>query len=310
MPELPEEPSFPGEAGSAVEVIVEPRARDLGGFEVRRALPSLRRRSVGPFVFLDRMGPATFGAGAGLDVRPHPHIGLATVTYLLEGELLHRDSLGNVQVIRPGAVNWMTSGSGIAHSERTPPGARAGGGTLSGVQAWVALPRGDEETAPGFAHTGGEELPVLEDGGARLRVVVGALHGARSPVRVFSPTLLVDARLEAGARLTVPAEHEERAAFVVEGTLEESGAPIAAGQLAVLRPRAAALLRATTPARLLLLGGDALAEPRHIWWNVVSSSRERIEQAAADWAAGRFAPVPGETELIPLPERPRIATYP
>jgi redox-sensitive bicupin YhaK (pirin superfamily) len=256
------------------------------------------------------MGPATFRAGDGLDVRPHPHIGLATVTYLFEGELLHRDSLGNVQLIRPGAVNWMTSGRGIAHSERTPPDARAGGGTLSGVQAWVALPRRDEETEPGFAHTGGEALPVLDADGARLRLVVGALHGARSPVRAFSPTLLVDARLAAGACLPIPAEHEERAAFVVEGTVEESGAAIAAGQLAVLRPRAVALLRATTAARVLLVGGDALAEPRHIWWNFVSSSRERIEQAAADWAAGRFAPVPGETELIPLPERPRIATYP
>lgn len=310
MPDLPDEPGFPGDPRSALEVVVQPRPRDLGGFEVRRALPSIRRRSVGPFVFLDRMGPASFGAGQGLDVRPHPHIGLATVTWLFEGELLHRDSLGCVQVIRPGEVNWMTSGRGIAHSERTPPSGRAGGGALSGVQAWVALPRAAEEADPGFAHTGAGELPSLEDGGASLRIVVGELHGARSPVRTFSATLLVDARLDAGARLPFPAAHEERAALVVEGTLEESGATLAAGELAVLRPRAEAVLRATAPARVLLLGGDALDAPRHVWWNFVSSSRERIEQAAADWAAGRFAPVPGETEFIPLPERPRIATYP
>jgi hypothetical protein len=304
-PYVPAEPSFDPGPGSAIETVVVPRTRDLGGFEVRRALPSARRRMVGPFVFFDQMGPAVFRGGQGIDVRPHPHVGLATVTYLFEGELLHRDSLGTVQVIRPGAVNWMTAGRGIVHSERTPPPARVEGATLSGIQSWVALPRDHEETAPAFVHTPAEDLPTVEGEGVRVRVVAGALFGVRSPVRVFSETVYADATLQAGASLEVPAGHEERAAYVVEGTVEESGASFEPGRLLVLRPGARVLLRATSAARVVVLGGDAMDGPRHIWWNFVSSSAERIEKAAADWSAGRFAPVPGETEAIPLPSRPR-----
>jgi redox-sensitive bicupin YhaK (pirin superfamily) len=309
-PDLPDEPTRDPGPDTAVETVVVPRTRDLGGFAVRRALPSLQRRMVGPFVFLDEMGPATFGPGQGLDVRPHPHIGLATVTYLFDGAIVHRDSLGTVQVIEPGAVNWMTAGRGIAHSERTPAAARAGGGRLSGIQLWVALPRRDEEAPPAFAHTPAGSLPALEDGGVRLRVVLGAMHGARSPVPVFSPSACADARLAPGARLEVPADHEERAAYVAEGEVEEGGAAFGAGQLLVFRPRAPVVLRARASSRLLVLAGEPLDGPRHVWWNFVSSSRERIEQAASDWAAGRFAPVPGDDERIPLPDRPGVARYP
>jgi redox-sensitive bicupin YhaK (pirin superfamily) len=309
-PYVPPEPFVDAAPGSALETVVVPRTRDLGGFEVRRALPSARRRMVGPFVFLDQMGPAVFRGGRGIDVRPHPHVGLATVTYLFDGALLHRDSLGTVQAIRPGAVNWMTAGRGIVHSERTPPEARVEGATLFGIQTWVALPRAYEEAAPGFAHTPAEALPSLEGDGVRLRVVLGALFGARSPVQTFSETVYAEAALAPGARLDVPTEAEERAVYVVEGVVEESGAAFEAGRLLVLRPGAPVLLRAAGPARLLVLGGEPMDGPRHIWWNFVSSSLERIEQAAADWAAGRFDPVPGETDFIPLPSQPRIARYP
>jgi redox-sensitive bicupin YhaK (pirin superfamily) len=307
---LRQEPHADGRPLSAVETVVVPRTRDLGGFEVRRALPAAGRRMVGPFVFLDQMGPALLGGGQGLDVRPHPHVGLATVTYLLDGELLHRDSLGSVQAIRPGDVNWMTAGRGIVHSERTPPAARAAGGRLFGIQSWVALPRDREEIAPAFAHVSADELPALEGEGLRVRVIAGTLYGVRSPVAVFSETLYADAVLEPGARLAVPPEHEERAVFVLEGGLEASGAGFAAGQLHVLRPGATVVLRATSAARLLLLGGEPMDGPRHVWWNFVSSSAERIEQAAADWAAGRFDPVPDETESIPLPSGPRVTRTP
>jgi hypothetical protein len=310
MQPIPEEPDQDQGSQSPVETVVVPRTRDLGGFEVRRALPSARRRMVGPFVFFDQMGPTVFRGGQGLDVRPHPHIGLATVTYLFEGEILHRDSLGTVQLIEPGAVNWMTAGRGIVHSERTPPASRVEGRRLSGIQTWVALPEADEETAPAFAHTPAADLPTLDGDGVRLRVIAGALHGARSPVRVFSETIYADAAIEAGARLEVPAEQEERAAYVVDGAVEESGASFAAGQLLVFRPGAPVVLRATSAARVLVLGGAPMDGPRHIWWNFVGSSAERIDQAAADWKAGRFAPVPGETERIPLPDQPRIARYP
>ena len=265
---------------------------------------------VGPFVFLDQMGPAVFRSGQGLDVRPHPHIGLATVTYLFDGEILHRDSLGTVQPIRPGAVNWMTAGSGIVHSERTPPEARASGGRLFGVQIRLALPERDEETAPAFVHTPADALPVITAHGLRLRVVIGSLHGARSPVRTFSETVYADVELDAGARFEIPADHEERAIFVVEGALDVSGDVFPAGQLLVLRPRRDVLVHAPGSARLLVLGGEPMDGPRHISWNFVSSSRERIELARADWAAGRFPLVPGETERIPLPDEPRVPRYP
>jgi redox-sensitive bicupin YhaK (pirin superfamily) len=289
---------------SAVETVIMPRTRDLGdGFEVRRALPSAQLRTVGPFVFFDQMGPVAFPAGNGLDVRPHPHIGLATVTYLFEGEILHRDSLGTVQPIRPGAVNWMTAGRGIVHSERTPPELRAREDVrLFGVQTWVALPKAFEETAPAFAHHRADQLPVLEEPGKRLRLIVGTLYGARSPVVVFSEMFYADAELRNGARLDIPAEHAERAIYVVAGRIEIAGAPIDAGRLIVLGPGADIAIAASGAARLLLFGGAPMDGPRHLWWNFVSSSQERIEQAKEDWKAGRFAPVPGETEFIPLPE--------
>jgi hypothetical protein len=310
QPELPEEPFADRPDDPAVETVVVPLTRDLGGFEVRRALPSRRRRMIGPFVFFDEMGPATLAPGQGLDVRPHPHIGLATVTYLFAGELLHRDSLGTVQVIRPGAVNWMTAGRGIVHSERTPPSARAAGGPLSGIQLWVALPRAHEEAAPAFAHTPADALPVVEGEGVRLRVLAGDLHGARSPVVPPSAAFYADAALAPGARLAVPALHEERAVYVATGELDVGGERHAAGRLLVLRPGAEVVLEARTPARALLLGGEPLDGPRHVWWNFVASSRDRIEQAKADWARGRFEPVPGELERIPLPDEPRVPRYP
>lgn len=292
----------PQPPATALETVIVPRTRDLGdGFEVRRVLPSAERRMVGPFVFFDAMGPTAFRAGSGLDVRPHPHIGLATVTYLFEGEILHRDSLGTVQPIRPGEVNWMTAGRGIVHSERTPPEIRRGMSRLAGIQVWVALPREHEETAPAFAHHGAAELPVIEGEGKRLRLVLGALEGARSPVSVLSEMVYADATLEAGARFEVPADHEERALFLAEGRIAIAGEAFEPGRLLVLRRGEAVVAAALAPSRLLLLGGAPMDGPRHIWWNFVSSSQERIEAAKADWQAGRFPPVPGETELIPLP---------
>jgi redox-sensitive bicupin YhaK (pirin superfamily) len=285
----------------AIETIIVPRPRDLGGFTVARVLPAAERRMVGPFVFLDQMGPADFAPGSGIDVRPHPHIGLATVTYLFRGEILHRDSLGSVQPIRPGEINWMTAGQGIVHSERTPPAIRASGGTLAGMQSWIALPKDDEETAPSFAHHGAAALPVVDGEGRRVRVLIGTIYGARSPVRTFSETLYADVSLTSGATLPVPAEPEERALYLVEGTVEIAGEAIAPGRLLVLRPAAKIAVIARSAARLMLLGGAKLDGPRHLWWNFVSSSRERIEQAKADWRDGRFPPVPGDGEFIPLP---------
>jgi redox-sensitive bicupin YhaK (pirin superfamily) len=310
--QMPEEPFADRDPASPIETVILPRTRDLGdGFTVRRALPSMRRRMVGPFIFFDQMGPALFRAGEGLDVRPHPHIGLATVTYLFEGEILHRDSLGTVQPIQAGAVNWMTAGRGIAHSERTPNHVRASGGKLFGIQIWVALPKRDEEMEPSFAHTPADALPVLEDRGLRLRLIAGALFGKRSPVQTRSELFYADATLAPGARLEVPGEHEERAVFVAEGEIDAGGERFTAGQLVLLKPQHAVAVEARGTARILLLGGATMDGPRHIWWNLVSSSREQIEQAKADWAAGRFPKVPGETEFIPLPgNEPPLPKYP
>ncbi|HVF41832.1 MAG TPA: pirin family protein [Pyrinomonadaceae bacterium] len=301
----------------ALETVVSTRVRDLvDGFKVRRVLPSARRRMVGPFIFLDQMGPEILSAGRGLDVAPHPHIGLATVTYLFKGELLHRDSLGTVQPIRPGAVNWMTAGSGIAHSERTPPEMRAEGSDLFGVQSWVALPLRHEETGPAFAHHDASELPLVEGEGKRVRLIAGEMFGARSPVETLSEMFYADAELNAGSRLQVPAGQEERAAYVVGGEValsREGGATFGAGQLMVFKPGAEVTLEAhaSSGARVMLLGGEPLDGRRHIWWNFVSSSQERIEQAKEDWKAGRFAPVPDETESIPLPRSgPVVVRYP
>jgi redox-sensitive bicupin YhaK (pirin superfamily) len=294
-----------------LDALIVPRSRDLGGgFHVRRSLPAAERRAVGPFVFFDQMGPVAFGPRQGLDVRPHPHIGLATITYLFEGEILHRDSLGTVQPIRPGEVNWMTAGAGIVHSERTPQALRKAGSRAFGIQAWVALPREHEEDAPAFVHLGADSLPVLEERGCRIRLIIGALSGARSRVPTVSEMFYADATIEAGGKLALRAEHEERAAYITEGTLELGGKQYNAGQMLVFTPGIEAALGAPSATRLLLLGGAPLG-PRFIWWNFVSSRKERIAQAAADWKAGRFAAVPGETEFIPLPERaPDVADYP
>jgi redox-sensitive bicupin YhaK (pirin superfamily) len=286
-----------------IETVIVPRARDLGGFSVRRALPSTRRQMVGPFIFFDQMGPAEFLLGTGLDVRPHPHIGLATVTYLFEGEIRHRDSLGTDQPIRPGDVNWMTAGRGIAHSERSPPSERAHGGRLFGIQAWVALPASAEETAPDFAHHGRAALPTIVAEGKKVRLITGSLYGERSPVPTFTEMFYADAAIEEGAKLPLPAEHEERAVYVVEGGIEVAGDHSPAGQLLVFRPGDQITLTARGRARLLLLGGEPMDGLRHIWWNFVASRQDRIEQAKADWRAGRFSPVPGETEFIPLPNQ-------
>ncbi len=297
-----------------VETVIDTRARDLvDGFKVRRALPSRQRRMVGPFIFLDQMGPELLREGRGLDVAPHPHIGLATVTYLFAGELLHRDSLGSVQPIRPGEVNWMTAGRGIAHSERTPQEMRAVGSDLFGIQSWVALPTQYEETDPTFVHHDASELPIVEDHGKRVRLICGSLYGARSPVRLLSDMFYAEVILEGDARLQVPIDYAERAAYVVEGSigLATEGETFHAGQLIVFKPASEIILNASGQARLMLLGGEPLEGRRHIWWNFVSSSPERIEQAKDGWKSGRFSPVVDETEFIPLPETgPVVVRYP
>jgi redox-sensitive bicupin YhaK (pirin superfamily) len=282
--------------------IIDPRAHDLGGFSVRRVLPHINARHVGPFVFFDHMGPAAFPPGQGIDVRPHPHIGLATVTYLFEGAIEHRDSLGFVQTIRPGDVNWMTAGSGIVHSERSPAAERAAGHTLHGIQVWVALPQDAEETEPSFHHHGADALPRIERDGVAMRLVIGSAFGLRSPVLTFSEMFYLGAAFEPGSALSLPPEHAERAVYVAAGALEIGGQAIAAGQLAVLPPGADVVLRAPAATRAILFGGAPLDGERHLWWNFVASSRERIERAKDDWRAGNFGGVPGETEFIPLPE--------
>jgi redox-sensitive bicupin YhaK (pirin superfamily) len=289
---------------TGVDQVIIPRAHDIGGFEVRRALPAVQRQMIGPFIFFDQMGPGEFLSGQGLDVRPHPHIGLATVTYLFEGAIQHRDSLGSDQSIEPGDVNWMTAGRGIAHSERTGAALRRRGSRLFVIQSWVALRKDAEETAPSFEHLAAARLPLIEDRGVRLRLVAGAGWGARSPVAAQPGLFYADAALSPGAALPLPDEHEERGIYVLDGEIEVAGDHFAPGRMLVFHPRGAPMLRAGAEgARLLLLGGATMDGPRHIFWNFVSSSRERIEQAKDDWRAGRFARVPGdEKEFIPLPE--------
>ncbi len=284
-------------------LIIAPRVHDLGGFQVRRAVPALQARSVGPFVFVDHMGPATFEAGRGVDVRPHPHIGLATVTFLWSGRITHRDTLGSVQDIEPGDVNWMTAGRGIAHSERTPPALREHEHPLHGLQTWVALPRSVEEAEPAFFHHAAATLPQQHRRGAWLRVVAGRGYGEESPVKVFADTLYVAIDLDPDAHLDLDDSHAQRALYVLEGDAQLDGADIPAQHLLVLDPGTRPRLHARTPVKAMLLGGEPLDAPRHMWWNFVSSSRERIEQAKLDWLEGRFGAVPGETEFIPLPER-------
>lgn len=286
----------------ALEQVIVPRTGDLGGFLVRRALPSSRRRMVGPFIFLDEMGPAEFRSGQGLDVRPHPHIGLATVTYLFAGEIMHRDSLGSAAVIRPGAVNWMTAGRGIAHSERTAPDHRRDGEPLHGLQCWVALPAALEETAPAFLHHDAADLPVTSGEGKMVRLIAGSLFGHTSPLVTLSQTLFADVVLQAGARLPLDPAAEERAIYLVSGDIEIAGDQFSSGQLLVFRPGDRITVTALNPVRLAILGGAAMDGPRYIWWNFVSSRRGRIDVAKADWKAGRFDPVPGDSEFTPLPE--------
>ena len=286
----------------AIAHVIVPRTVDLGDFAVRRALPSARTRMVGPFIFFDHFGPAEFRAGAGLDVRPHPHIGLATVTYLFDGEIMHRDSLGTAAAIRPGEVNWMTAGRGIVHSERTGADKRAAGGPIHGLQMWVALPAAKEEIDPGFAHYDAGGFPLVSEDGKSVRVVVGSLYGARANVATVHETIFADVRLRAGAVLPIDAEREERALYLIDGELEIASDRFGGGQLLVFKPGDKLTVKATRDSCLVLLGGAPMDGPRHIWWNFVSSRKDRIEQAKADWKAGHFQKVPGdEIEFIPLP---------
>lgn len=302
---------FPGtdpEAGDAfacdaIENLIIPRSSDIGGFEVRRALPTRQRRLVGPFIFFDRMGPAILKAGEALDVKPHPHIGLSTVTYLFDGEIKHRDSLGTELVIRPGDVNLMTAGRGIVHSERTPENLRGHPLSMSGLQTWLALPDDKEEIDPAFAHTAKENMPIIDLAGVTGRVVMGALDGISSPVETFTDTLYVDLALAAGRRFPFSAAHEERAIYILSGSLIVAGDRFAADQLLVFRPGDEITLEGGPEGcHLMLFGGAALNSKRYIWWNFVSSSKERIEQAKEEWRTARFDIVPGdEEEFVPLP---------
>ena len=301
----PECPSPP----QGVELVLLPRAHDIGGFKVRRALPARERQMVGPFIFFDQMGPGEFLAGHGLDVRPHPHIGLATVTYLFDGEIMHRDSLGSRQPIVPGDVNWMTAGRGIAHSERTVAAERVHSNRLFGIQSWIALPKAAEDIAPAFVHHPAADLPVVEDAGVGLRLIAGTGWGLAAPVSVSSPLFYADATLAPGAALPLPDGHEERAAYVVAGMVEVAGDCFDAGRMLVFRAGDRLALRGGPEgARALLLGGAPMDGPRYLFWNFVASSRERIEQAKDDWRARRFGTVVGdETEFIPLPEEHVVA---
>jgi len=282
--------------------LITPRIHDLGGFQVRRAVPSLQARSVGPFVFVDHLGPALFQPGHGIDVRPHPHIGLATVTFLWAGALRHRDTLGNVQDILPGDVNWMTAGRGIAHSERTPPDPRAAGSTAHGMQTWVALPKPDEDVAPSFHHHPASSLPMRDHAGAQLRVIAGRGFGMESPVKVFAETYNVAVDLAPDAELVIEPEAVERALYILEGESQLDGGDIPEKHLLVLDRGTRYVLRAKTPLKAMLFGGEPLDGPRHLWWNFVASSKERIEQAKAEWEDGAFGLIPGDDqERIPLP---------
>jgi redox-sensitive bicupin YhaK (pirin superfamily) len=305
MSALPTDDPTPGDAYSceAIEHVIVPRARDLGGFSVRRALPSAAKQMVGPFIFFDQMGPAEFLLGQGLDVRPHPHIGLSTVTYLFDGEIFHRDSLGTAQPIKPGELNLMSAGRGIVHSERTAAELRAATPKLFGIQAWAALPKSHEESAPSFTHHGADELPRIVGDGKRVRLVMGSLYGERSPVVYPHDCFYAEAVLAPGAVLPLDPDYDERAVYVVSGEIDVAGDTFGAGRLLIFRPGDRISILANSQARLMLLGGEPMDGPRHIWWNFVSSSRDRIEAAKADWTQNRFALVPGdEIEKIPLPE--------
>jgi len=292
----------------AIETLIVPRSRDLGGFEVRRALPAPNRQMVGPFIFFDQAGPAELLTGHGIDVRPHPHIGIGTVTYLYRGDFHHRDSTGADQIIRPGALNWMVAGRGVTHSERTSAAARTGPNGLFGIQTWLALPDAQEDAPPSFEHHGKETLPVIEDGGISLRLILGTAYGAIAPATLFSETFYADVRLDRGSRLPLPDDHEDRGIYVVEGSISVAGQEFEAGRMMVFRPGDSITVAAGSGgARLMILGGATLSSPRYIWWNFVASSQERMEAAkaewrAANWGVGRFdLPVDDRDEYIPLP---------
>lgn len=291
--------------------IITPSTHDLGAFEVRRTLPNRSRTMVGPFIFVDQFGPAHFDIGAGMDVRPHPHINLATVTYLFEGAIDHRDSLGTLATIRPGACNLMTAGSGIVHSERTPAAERATGSGISGMQTWLALPDGKEEIDAAFEHVAKDDLPLIEDTGVSARIIMGSLWGKTSPITQHAATIYADILMLAGATIPIEAEADERAVLVALGDASLDGEALDRYSLYILKPGEAMTLRATSDARVMLLGGEAFTTPRHVWWNFVSSSRDRINQAKHDWKDGKFPLVPGDSEeFIPIPEVPKTVSYP
>lgn len=304
------EPGCPDAVGvDAIKTLIVPRARDLGGFEVRRALPAPKRQMVGPFIFFDQAGPAEFVTGKGVDVRPHPHIGLATVTYLYRGEFQHRDSLGTNQMILPGAVNWMVAGQGVTHSERTSEATRKAPHSLFGIQTWVALPEGSEETAPSFEHHAKEALPEIEADGVKLRLILGRAYGETAPAKVFSDTFYADVVMQPGTRVPLPDDHEDRGIYVTEGSVSVAGQEFEAGRMMVFRPGDAISVAAGPQgARLMLLGGATLDGPRYIWWNFVSSSKERLEHAKAEWRKGDWGqgmfdlPPDDRAEFIPLPD--------
>jgi redox-sensitive bicupin YhaK (pirin superfamily) len=286
-----------------IDIVIEPRARDLGDFEVRRLLPYPKRREVGPFVFFDHMGPVVFGPGKGINVRPHPHIGLATVTYLFDGRILHRDSLGTELAIEPGAVNWMVAGRGIVHSERTTDTDLAADMLMEGIQAWIGLPAADEETDPSFAHHTAADLPVFDRGGVKYRIIAGTAFGETAPVRVFSPIFYLHGEAPAGAAIDLPDGHDERAVYVVSGALSIDDEIYDGGKMVVFATEATPEITATADTRFMQLGGAPLDGKRTIWWNFVSSDTERMEAAKAQWKSASFEPVPGDAEeFIPLPE--------
>jgi redox-sensitive bicupin YhaK (pirin superfamily) len=296
---------------AAFEQVITPVTHDLGAFKVRRTLPSKQRTMVGPFIFVDEFGPARLPAGQGMDVRPHPHINLATVTYLFEGAIEHRDSIGSHQVIEPGAINLMTAGRGIVHSERSPQALRPEGPSLYGMQTWLALPDSGEEVAPAFDHVPPDGLPLIEDGGARARVLMGSLWGATAATRCDSPTIYADVELSAGGSLPVDADADERGVMLVGGEAALDGDPLELYTLYVLKPGHIARLSSASGGRLMLMGGQAFSTRRYVFWNFVSSSRDRINQAKEDWKAMRIGTIPGDDqEFIPLPEKPVTVSYP
>jgi redox-sensitive bicupin YhaK (pirin superfamily) len=302
LPHVPDPIAGDAASTDAIEQVIVPRVRDIGDFEVHRALPAAERQMIGPFIFFDRFGPVIMKAGQGMDVRPHPHIGLATVTWLFDGTIYHRDSLGSEQAIQPGELNWMTAGKGIVHSERTPALERASGQTMFGLQSWVALPNNLEETAPAFEHVAHERMPVLREPGVEVQVIAGHLFGEASPVKTHSDLFYADVRLQAGARLLIPPEHEERGLYLASGKIEIAGRIFEAGKLIALKPKTEIIVKAIEASHFMLLGGEPMDGPRHIWWNFVSSSKDKIDAAKEEWRTGKFSMVPGDDkEFIPLP---------